>query len=116
MQLLHEYVKKMVEVENGPVIPDTPLFRSSRGRRHEGNSQDRNLELVRGLFGHARIETTQVYAQIPAGAVETIGELLRGARARRTHDLKQKHGLCVSGTFRCSSKHSDGPMGIRTRV
>ena len=27
-------------------------------------SQHRDLELVRGLLGHVRIETTQVYAQI----------------------------------------------------
>lgn len=104
MQFLHEYVKKVVDEENGPVTPDTPLFWSSWGRRHEGKvrrpmtgkniwrlcklygrligypelkphdlrhgvamevyGQHRDLEQVRGLLGHARIETTQVYAQI----------------------------------------------------
>jgi integrase/recombinase XerC len=104
MQFLHEYVKNVVELENGPVTPDTPLFWSSWGRRHQGKVRrpmtDKNiwrlckvygrligypmlkphdlrhgvamevyrhhhdLEQVRGLLGHARIETTQIYAQI----------------------------------------------------
>jgi integrase/recombinase XerC len=113
MQFLHAYVKNVVELENGPVTPDTPLFWSSWGRRHEGKvrrpmtdkniwrlckvygrligypelkphdlrhgvamevySQHRDLEQVRGLLGHARIETTQVYAQIqPAQLKESV--------------------------------------------
>jgi site-specific recombinase XerD len=104
MQFLHGYVKNVVEVENGSVTPDTPLFWSSWRRPREGKvrrpmtgkniwrlckvygrligypelkphdlrhgvamemyGQHRDLEQVRGLLGHARIETTQVYAQI----------------------------------------------------
>jgi site-specific recombinase XerD len=36
MQYLHAYVKNVVEVENGPATPDTPLFWSSWGQRHVG--------------------------------------------------------------------------------
>lgn len=104
MQYLHGYVRNVVEAENGLVTPDTPLFWSTWGRRHEGRvrrpmtgkniwrlckvygrligypelkphdlrhgvamevySHHHDLEQVRALLGHARIETTQVYAQI----------------------------------------------------
>ena len=36
MQFLHGYLRNVVEVENGPLTPDTPLFWSSWGRRREG--------------------------------------------------------------------------------
>jgi site-specific recombinase XerC len=104
MQVLHEYVQTVLAKENGAVTPDTPLFWSSWGRRHEGKvrrpisgkniwrlckvygkligypmlkphdlrhgvamemcGQHRDVEAVRALLGHRRIETTQVYAQI----------------------------------------------------
>ncbi len=98
MQYLHGYVHNVVEKENGPVTPDTPLFWSSWGRRHQGTvrqpmsggniwrlckvygrmigypelkprdlrhgvamevyTEHRDLEQVRALLGHVRIETT----------------------------------------------------------
>ena len=123
MQFLHGYVKNVVEVENGPATPDTPLFWSSWGRRLEGKvrrpmtgkniwrlckvygrligypelkphglrhgvaremySQHGDLEQVRGLLGHARIETTQVYAQIQPAQLKASVKFYE-ARAQET--------------------------------
>jgi site-specific recombinase XerD len=113
MQYLHAYVQNVVARENGPVTPDTPLFWSAWGRRHEGTvrrpmtgqnlwrlckvygrligypelkphdlrhgvamemySQHHDLEQVRALLGHTRIDTTQIYAQIqPAQLKQSV--------------------------------------------
>jgi integrase/recombinase XerC len=114
MQYVHGYVAKVLTTENGPVTPDTPLFWSSWGRRHQGKvhrpmtgqniwrlckvygrligfpelkphdlrhggsrwrstASIANLEQVRALLGHKRIETTQVYAQIqPAQLKQSV--------------------------------------------
>ena len=114
MQYLHGYVAEVLTKENGSVMPDTPLFWSSWGRRHRGKvrqpmtgqniwrlckvygrqigvpelkphdlrhgvamevyCEHRDLEQVRALLGHVRIETTQVYAQIqPAQLKQSVG-------------------------------------------
>ena len=104
MRFLHEYAATVLAPEQGPVLPDTPLFWSSWGKR--GMSRTRapmtgkniwrlckvygaktgfptlkphdfrhgvamevlgehgNLEEVRALLGHTRIDTTQVYTTI----------------------------------------------------
>ena len=113
MELLHGYVRAILEAETGSVTPSTPLFWSSWGRRHHGKVREpmtgqniwrlckvygrmigypelkphdlrhgvamevytkhRDLEQVRALLGHVRIETTQVYAQIqPAQLKESV--------------------------------------------
>jgi site-specific recombinase XerD len=114
MEYLRCYVSEVLAKENGSVTPDTPLFWSSWGRRHQGKvrrpmtgqniwrlckvygrligvpelkphdlrhgvamevySEHRDLEQVRALLGHVRIETTQVYAQIqPAQLKQSVG-------------------------------------------
>jgi site-specific recombinase XerD len=101
IQYLEQYVEQVVAKENGPLTPDTPIFRSSWGQRHRGAvtrpmtgkniwrlckvygripelrphdlrhgvtmevyGQHHDLEQVRALLGHTRLETTQVYARI----------------------------------------------------
>jgi site-specific recombinase XerD len=112
-ELVHDYVRTVLAVDNDAVTPDTPLFWSSWGRRHRGKvrqpmtgqniwrlckvygrligypelkphdlrhgvamevySHHRDLEQVRALLGHVRIETTQVYAQIqPAQLKQSV--------------------------------------------
>ena len=109
-QYLHQYIDNVVAKENGPITPDTPLFWSTWGRRHQDKQskpmtgknvwrlcktygriigypqlkphdlrhgvamecygQHHDLEQVRALLGHARIETTQVYARIQPTALK----------------------------------------------
>ena len=135
MQFLHGYVKNVLELENGPVTPDTPLFWSSWGRRHQGNvrrpmtgknlwrlckvygrligypelkphdlrhgvamevyNHHRDLEQVRGLLGHLRIETTQVYAQIQPEQLKHSVSFYEARARARAHDLKQETWLRV---------------------
>jgi hypothetical protein len=44
------------------------------GRQPEFYEQHGHLEQVRGLLGHARIETTQLYAQIRPAALKQAVE------------------------------------------
>ena len=112
-QYLQSYVAEVLGKEHDDVKPDTPLFWSSWGRRHQGRvrrpmtgqniwrlckvygrmigypelkphdlrhgvamevyGEHHDLEQVRALLGHQRIETTQVYAQIqPAQLKESV--------------------------------------------
>jgi site-specific recombinase XerD len=109
-QYLDRYVSRYLPTEVEEVKPDTPLFWSTFGQRHQGTvrrpmegkniwrlcktygrligypmlkphdlrhgvamevyEQHHDLEQVRGLLGHTRIETTQLYAQIRPAALK----------------------------------------------
>ncbi len=87
--------------------------------------QHRDLEQVRALLGHTRIETTQIYAQIQPAQAERVGEVLRGASARRADELAaRKRTTCLNnfskllkhGVVKHQRNQNGGPNGIRTRV
>jgi site-specific recombinase XerD len=72
-QFVNQYVEQSVATEHGPLTPDTPIFWSTWGQRHRGTGTrpmtgDKHLAALqsvrRGLLGHTRTETTQIYAQI----------------------------------------------------
>jgi integrase/recombinase XerC len=89
MQFLHGYVKKVVEVENGPATPDTPLFWSSWGRRHAGKVRRpmtgkniwRLFKVYGGLIGHPELKPHDLRHGV---AMEVYGQ---------HRDLEQVHAL-----------------------
>lgn len=99
MQHLDRYVTQYLPTEVDEVKPDAPFFWSTFGQRRQGlvkrSMEGKNvrrlrktygrligypmlkphdLEQVRGLLGHARIETTQLYAQIRPAALKQAVE------------------------------------------
>jgi site-specific recombinase XerD len=65
-------------------------------RRHD-------LEQVRVLLGHARIDTTQIYTMIRPAQLEASGVVLRGACSADAGEFSERGGIHVRGTFACSS-------------
>ena len=67
--------------------------------------QHGDLGPVRGLLGHARIETTQLYAQIRPAALKQAVEFHEAKAATRLEHAAIEH----------QQKRFGGPNGIRTR-